>query len=467
MLRPVKYDEGAKGFLLLLLLGQLFLTNGILLFLGGLVFAFLFYYLQQPLKPAVFSVIFIYHFIQVAAGVWLSNWTGVDINFKSPSTSQAIIASYFGLFFLFLPIIYYQNKIPAFSMSVILEHAKRLSIRRTFYFYLVFFFTMNALALIAFSLSGFTQIIFSFIGLKWMFFLLFGMQVFIKKTMYKEFFFVAGFEFVTGFYSYFSEFKVVIFFSMALFFFFLTRVKLNQLIYGVVASLLIFIGMAYFSSIKGAYREYLNQGSKSQVVTVSKTEALTKLADLAKDNQSDLDKSIESFLERFQYTFHLAKAMDMIPANMDYENGKNWGTTLEFVLTPRLLNPDKPIYQASKKATKYTGIMYSGYEQGVSFSLGYFADGYVDFGLYGMMFPLLVIGFIYGASYYHFVRKSSANYLFNISVVGAMYMEFFAYEMDSTFLLGRLFATLLTYTLLKYTFFPWLMKQLHKPHAKD
>jgi hypothetical protein len=289
------------------------------------------------------------------------------------------------------------------------------------------------------------------------------MQVFLKNKMKREFYLLASFEFLSGFYSYFSDFKSVIFFSLFLFFFFVRKIAFKNLVFTITAGLLALVGMAFYSGIKGEYREYLNQGSSAQVIKVGKIEALTKLVDIASNSDKNIDESISGFLDRFQYTFHLAKAMDLIPAKMDFQHGRNWGTTLEFVLTPRLLNPDKPIYEASKKASKYTGIMYSGYEQGVSFSLGYFADGYVDFGTVGMMIPLLFIGFAYGASYFHFVRKSSKNYLFNVAVVGAMFMEFFAYEMDSTFLTGRFLATLLTYTMLKYFFFPWLIKQLQEP----
>ncbi|MEO6539131.1 MAG: hypothetical protein ABIT07_00835, partial [Ferruginibacter sp.] len=35
-----------------------------------------------------------------------------------------------------------------------------------------------------------------------------------------------------------------------------------------------------------------------------------------------------------------------------------------------------------------------------------------------------------------------------------------AFEMDGTFLLGRLFSTILTFFLLKLFFFPWLMNYL-------
>jgi hypothetical protein len=47
-------------------------------------------------------------------------------------------------------------------------------------------------------------------------------------------------------------------------------------------------------------------------------------------------------------------------------------------------------------------------------------------------------------------------------------MEFFAFEMDATFFAGRLFATLLTFFMLRFLFFPWLIKYLsNKPEKED
>lgn len=461
MKRTIQIDEGAKGLLLLFLIAQLFLTNGIYLFVGAGIFAMILIKLQQPYKPSVFTVIFIYHFIQVVAGIWLSNFLGKEINYRSSYSATAIVVGYIGLVVLFLPIILYQNKIPTVSPQTLKNHAALLSIDKVFKVYVIGFFAINALEGAAFLFSGITQIVFSLVKIKWFLFLLFGFLVFLKKKKQKEFWFFAAFEFVSGFYSYFSEFKTVIFFLLFLFLFFLKAVNFRQLSFSMIVGLALFFGMAFYQGIKGEYRLYLNKGSKSQAVSVSKEDALGKLVDLAQSQkEGTMSGSIESFLDRFQYTYHLAKTMEIVPQRVPYQQGANWGTSLEFSLTPRLLNPNKPNYEASSKTTKYTGIGYAGARQGVSVSLGYFADGYVDFGLIGMFFPILIIGYVMGSTYFYFVRKSSNNYLFNFAVVGAMYMEFFAFEMDSTYLAGRLFATLLTFFMLKLFFFPWFYKQL-------
>ncbi|MDB5200752.1 MAG: hypothetical protein JWQ27_161 [Ferruginibacter sp.] len=464
MRRRLEFDEGAKGFMILLLLSQLFFSNGGYLFFGAICLWIILYNLQQPFKPTVFSIIFIFHFIQVAAGIWESNYLDQDINYRSDFTDTATIVGFVGLIFLFAPIIYFQDKIPAVSRATLLRHAEKLSINKTFRAYLIAFFVMNALAGVAFVVGGLAQVIFSLINIKWFLFLLFGFQSILKNQRRKEFYFFAALEFLSGFYSYFSDFKTIIFFLVFLYLCLLVTVSLKQMIVVVLALGGLFFAGVLWTSVKGEYRQFLNQGSRSQTVQVEKSDALDKLLELSdKQDAKTFNGAVADFLDRFQYTYHLAKTMERVPSVIPYQEGKNWGETISFVLTPRILNPNKPNYDASIKATKYTGIRYAGARQGTSVSLGYFADGYIDFGLIGMFVPLLILGFIYGKSYFYFVRKSSNNFLFNYAVVGALYMEFFAFEMDSTFLLGRLFAGLLTFFMLKHFFFPRLIKYLAAP----
>ena len=459
--KSIRLDDGAQAFLLTLFFSQLFFSNGIYLFLGTVCFAFIVYYLQQPLKPSIFTLMFIYHLLQVMSGVWLSNFLERDINFRSYSTDTATIFSYIGLIFLFAPIIYYQRKIPSVSLATLQKHAARLSIQKSFKVYVVGFFAMNALAGVAFVVPGLTQVIFSFVNIKWFLFLLFGLQVFLKNTMKKEFYFFVALEFLLGFFSYFSDFKTVMFFVAFIAMLFLIKVSIRNLVVSALLILGIFYLAVKWTSIKGEYRVFLNKGTSTQTVNVERKDALNKLLELSESSDGNsFDASAAEFFSRLQYTYHLAKTMDRIPAVLPHENGANIGSILSFVTTPRFLNPDKPKLEASVKATKYTGIGYLGASSGVSFSLGYFADCYIDFGYYGMMVPLFILGLLFGSTYFYFVKKSSPNFIFNYAVVGGMYMEFLAFEMDGTYLMGRLFATLLTFLMLKFFAFPWLYNNL-------
>ena len=273
--------------------------------------------------------------------------------------------------------------------------------------------------------------------------------------MFKEFVFFILLEFSLGFFSYFSDFKTVFFFGGFLTICFLVHVNLKQMLAAVICIVVLFYVGVKWTAIKGEYRGFLNQGAGSQTVDVGKEDAFNKLIELSGSN-SDFDMAAAQFFDRIQYTYHLAKTMDRLPAVLPYENGENIGRIMGYVLVPRFFNPDKPVLEQSIKATKYTGIGYSGASSGVSFSLGYFADCYIDFGYYGMMIPLIILGYIFGSTYFYFIKNSSTNFVFNYAVVGAMFMEFNAFEMDGTVLMGRLFATLLTFFVLKIFLFPGL-----------
>lgn len=150
----------------------------------------------------------------------------------------------------------------------------------------------------------------------------------------------------------------------------------------------------------------------------------------------------------------------MVPANIPYQHGALWRQTVEFVLVPRILNPNKGTLDNSVKASKYTGIPFSGASQGVSFSLGYFADCYVDFGVPGMFIALGVIAFIFAKIFRFFLLRSTGNIVVNYAIVTAFFVQFSFFEMDGTFMFGRLFTSFIVFLVLKYTLFPRMEKYI-------
>lgn len=464
-MNKIKLDDGAKMILILLLISQLAFLNGLYLFVGMICFYIGIYYLQQSYKPSVFTIIFIYHFIQIIAGVWQATYLSTGINFRTNNMDLATIISYIGLLVVFLPIIYFQNKIPNINIIKLKEYAYKLSVNKSFYAYIIAFFVSNALNGIRFLLPGYTQVIISIVSLKWFFFLVFGFQCLLKNKRKKEFYFFILLEFLLGFYSFFSDFKTVLFFVAALYLTFLTFINTKRLAYGVGIVIIGFSAATVWTTIKVDYRVFLNQGSQTQSVGVSQNEALSKLYEITNTQGAKVTSSAtERFLDRLQGTYHLAKTMDRVPDIIPHQNGSNWGETFEYVFTPRLFNPDKPILNSSDKASKYTGIRYAGREQGTAFSLGYFADCYIDFGILGMFIPLLLIGLLFGYSYFYFLRNASSNYIFNYAIVCALFMRFFALEMDSIFFIGSLITDIATYFILGKFFFPWVYRMILAPN---
>ncbi|MEO6328094.1 MAG: hypothetical protein ABIO55_04145, partial [Ginsengibacter sp.] len=271
-------------------------------------------------------------------------------------------------------------------------------------------------------------------------------------------------EFVSGFFSFFSEFKTVIFYLIVLLAGLIRVVNVKQvLLAGVIGGCLVLFALVW-TQIKGQYRSFLNGGTRQQVTTVSQDAALNKLYDLSNNvDEESLNSSVYQLLDRLQYTYHFARTIGRVPSVIPFQKGKNWTDNIQFVTTPRFLNPNKPTFDATEKAKKYTGLRYAGRRSGASFSLGYFAECYIDFGSWGMMFPLFLIGLMYGLAYWYLLRNSSNNYIFNYAVVGAFFMEFNAFEMDGTLLIGRFLATFVTFVFLIKVAFPMIITYISEP----
>ena len=465
----LKLDESVKGILFLILICQIFFLNGVYLAACTLTLYIGVYYLQRPFTASVFTIIFLYHLVQIFAGVWIANYLENDINYRSENMGSATIMSLVGLLVMFMPIMYFQEKIPNINLETLKKHANQFSINKTFYAYVTAFFVLGFLNSIRWALYGYTQFIISIVLLKWFFFLLFGFQCVLKNRRIKEFYFFVLVEIMLGFISFFSEFKTVFFFLIALYAVLIYRVTIRQFLISVALGAAALSFGIFWTGIKVEYRTFISKGEEaSQKVEVSQNDALAKLYELTNTKGSEaFSSSTFKFLDRLQGTYNLAKAMDMVPQKIPFQNGSNWGETFAFIFTPRFLNPNKSTLDASVKASKYTGIQYAGITRGTSFSLGYFADSYVDFGSFGMLFVLLGIGLLYGLSYNYFLRNSSPNYIFNYAIVSALYMRFFAFEMDNIFFIGGLITDIMMYFLLSKFFFPWLYRMLLAPNGSD
>jgi hypothetical protein len=465
----IKIDEQSKFLLFTILLSLLMFQNGFYLFFTTATVYFILYFLQQPYKPGVFSVLAIQHFLQISTGVWLCNYLGKEIDYNTYNRSTATIASCIGLLFLLAPVFYIQNNIPKQTFVSLRVYANKFSTVKVLQLYIICYFIASSLGIAASSFGGIAQIMVSLVKVKWIFFLLFGYQCFLKNEKKNFFYLCVGLEFLSGFFSFFSEFKTVIYFLMILVLSLVEKLNFKQVFFvSVIAVCLIIFGL-FWTNVKGEYRSFLNSGTTNQVVSVDRDAALDKLYDLS--NKVDNNKFTDAtgqMLDRMQYTYHFAKTIDRMPSIIPFENGANWLKSLEFATTPRFLNPDKATYDATGKTIFYTGIRYAGKEKGVSFSLGYFADCYIDFGIWGMMFMLLALGTSYALIYKYLLQKSSNNLVFNYAVVGAFFLEFNAIEMDSTYFLGRLFSSLVTFYLLIQFFFPSAIKYISiKGEQKD
>jgi len=349
------------------------------------------------------------------------------------------------------------------TAEIFANAVKKIDAKRVLYLYILLYFISSILGRLAFGFGSLTQIFLNIALLKWAGFVLLGYLTY-KNKEYRLFFLVAFLlDFVAGFFSFFSSFKDVFFYSAVILMTFISKINFNvsfKLGVGVIA---LFYLAVVWTVIKGDYRRFLNEGTGQQVVNVSEDKAFNKLSNLlASVNDESLTEGVGSFFYRLQYVYHLAKSMDIVPATIPFQHGNVWRETVQFVLVPRILNPNKGTLDNSIKASKYTGIQFSGASRGVSFSLGYFADCYVDFGVPGMFLALAAIAFIFAKIYRFLLLKATGNIVVNYAIIIAFFVQFSFFEMDGTFMFGRLFTSFVVFLVLKYTLFPRMEKFISK-----
>ncbi len=410
---------GLSGLMVLVSALSAAMANSIYIILGFAVVLLIIVLTWRLYLPNVFTFLMVYHWLQVIAYIFFVNteWKG-DMHFLTNSSAPAYLYSLVGLLvmsFIFAEVAYKDLQI---SIEVFEESLNKINPKKVLYLYLILYFLSGVLSRSAFAFGGLTQVFLNIALLKWAGFVLLG-YLSLQNKEYRIFFVIAFIlDFVGGFLSFFSSFKDVFFYTAVILMTFIKRINFSVSLKAAAAGVLLFYLAVVWTVVKGDYRSFINEGSGQQVVNVSQEKAFGKLSGLVSNlNKETINDGIGSFFYRLQYVYHFAKTMDMVPAVIPHQHGALWRETIEFTTIPRVLNPNKGSLDNSVKASKYTGIQFSGALRGVSFSLGYFADCYVDFAVPGMFIALAVIAFIFAKIYRFFLLKATSNIVINYAIV--------------------------------------------------
>lgn len=454
------------GVILLLIIGILafpLFQNGFYLFLC---FATLFGMLASLWKshrPGIIVFAFTIQWIQVVAFVIWMNVLGKPIEFLSKNTPYALVTACLGLLLMAFIISKGLNKLPIYSDEEFRRQANLVDERRLLLLYVFSTLFLSSIGFAFGNTSGLAQVLVTLSFLKWIFFIWYGIIVWVSKKNRIILVVILAYEFTTGLYSYFSSFKEVLFYTIIVSLTFIKQITFRQFINFLIISVCLLFVFVTWTAIKGGYRQFLNQGTRQQVVNVSKSEALTMISEKVQNiSWKQYQMSMNLALYRIQYIYHLSIVMDRIPKVMPHENGKLWWENVSFVFTPRILFPEKPIYEPTKKTNKYTGFKYAGIQKGAAFSLGYFADSYVDFGYAGMFLPISLIGLFVFLIYRTFYTMHHLNLFLRFAIINVTLYTFISFESDGVFLFGRLLTSYVVFWILGKTIFPALQKWLYK-----
>lgn len=381
----------------------------------------------------------LYQWLTVSIQLIYCSVLGIPLNdlfrntvFPSQLMDYTDMLSIFGLYFFNLGIFVVIRKLkPTIPEKVwdLYDPKKMLQV------YVMVSLVISASQAAIWAFPGLVQYLFFLFYIKWGFFLVTFIAVFKRDAEMKPFLYVViAFEFVLGLSSFFaSSFTTILLFSIIAYSAVRQKITYQKAALFTIVGALLFHMAILWTASKGRYRSYLNQGQATQSVKVSSEDARKKLLELiVKVDDQTYKDAIEDMVNRIGYIHYFAAAIRFVPARMPFENGKVYWEAISHYLVPRFINPDKPVLDDSKHTNKYTGLGVSGRERATSFSLGSFADAYIDFGPIFMFVPIFLFGCLIGYFYKYLHKKG----MWGMLLTGPFFLLINVYGADTTKALG-------------------------------
>ncbi len=309
-----------------------------------------------------------------------------------------------------------------------------------------------------FFIRGLDQLVYALIDLKTGFIFMLLYFTFTRRYTYTL---VAGLltmEIIFSFFSFFASFKDILLTTLLVLA--TPRIRLTMksfFLYSLLAIVTLFLVMKW-QAVKGDYRAFLNKGQReTQNVMVSREEALDKLQELSarKSNLTEDEQLIRSTIERISYIEFYAESMQRVPLFIPYEQGKIWAGNLAHVLLPRFFFPDKPVIDDSQMVNKYCIRKVATAKMGASWSLGFIAESYIDFGPVLMFVMVFLVGFLLGFIYSQILQQS-INYFWGYTMLAPFYLKISCNGTPGSKILGWA----ITYFIAFFVFKTFLMKPL-------
>jgi hypothetical protein len=327
----------------------------------------------------------------------------VNLNYYSLTKPDVIVLGFIATvcFFLGVYVIVRRVRVPseesvrAFCLSVNLD--RLVSIYMSVY--VVLFVAGNFI----WYFPGLSQPLYILTLFRWSLFFLLFISVFYQNRFKNLLLFLILVDVAVGFFSFFSNFKEVIYFSFIAYWSFIFKSSAKSMLIAVGVIVLTFVLGVYWTAIKKDYREFLNQGTGGQVVLTSRSESYSRLLNLVSEvDDARFERSFEELLERLSWIGAFDGVYKRVPDRVPHEEGALWLAGITRPFMPRLFFPDKKVLADSKELNKYSALKVE--EKNTSISLSMVAGSYVDFGKFGMHLPLFLFGIFCGWVYTRAVK---------------------------------------------------------------
>jgi hypothetical protein len=423
----------------ILALLSLLTANAMLTILSIAVALIVFFLLWRPEEPPVLLFACAIQWIQITTVLHYANFAGATLidAFGGPQLQWAVLMGLIGLLCLALGARIGMGKPNLARIHAAQAETKHAPIFALFVTYIIALTVVTGSTIASNWIGPIKQLLISVVTIKWMILFLLFYVVLQRRRHYSWLWVAVGIEFSMGLLSYFSQFKNIFFLLIVVLLGVSSFWNFRRVILGGVVCGLLLVTSIVWSAIKQDYREFLNQGSKTQEVLVPVQQRLAKITDLATDlTDEGFFQGVDTLIARVSYVTYFAMAIDNVPDRMPYENGRLWRETVQHVFMPRLFFPNKPVINDSERTSLYTGVRVAEAEQGTSISMGYMAESYIDFGPIGMFAPIFLLGLFYGLLYRGFIFWSRFKVIGFAAATSVILFSAYNFETSNIKLVG-------------------------------
>jgi hypothetical protein len=331
-----------------------------------------------------------------------------DGSFPRHTMNDATTYSMIGLYFFTLGLFFIIKKIKHQNIELT---SKKYNPRKVLFIYISVSIAIFLTSGIIWNFPSVVQYFYFFFFIKWGFFIVTFYIIHKQAPLLRSLlYFVIAVEVLLSFASFFAGnfLNIASFTVVALI---ILQPKLNFRAYffitigvGVLVHLLIL-----WSAVKSEYRFFVSAGQSTQTIQVSGGEANSKLVNLITNvDDAKYQDGVSKFVDRLGYIQFFAATLEYVPKTVPYQNGEIYLSAVQHYLIPRFLNPNKKVLDDSKHTREFTGIGVSDADSATSFSLGYIADAYIDFGPIYMHVILFFFGALFGV-FYKFLYTKAPN----------------------------------------------------------
>lgn len=425
-------------------------TNALLTSASVLTLLLLVRLLWRPGEPPALLFAAGFQWLQVSTLVFVADYQRMVVSSLSFSAhvETAIWLSLAGVAALAIGMRLSAGRSRLVSASVLQGQVEALSVERVFGAYLLSALVVLPFPSLAARMLPLAQPLYALASIKWIFYVVLGVVTMRRKTKISYFLIACAIELLTGI-GFFAEFKTLLLVAGLVVLSSHIRFTGRTLILISLTGALAFLFGLAWMSVREQYRNYLNQGTRQQVVLVSPVERVTTLADLVSDIDAEqLGESVQLTLRRLAYVEYFGAVIDYVPSKRGYENGGMLWRAISHIFIPRFIDPDKPILESDSEITmRYTGLSVASSDEGTSIGLGYMAEMYVDFGPYGMIICVFLFGLMWGAMYAYL---SSARHIppYGEAAAAVLLLSATQFEIAEIKLLGGMVARFLILALL-------------------